>query len=57
MKWLNDLEKILQEIGKAPEKRFSEEQKRQQEWDEMLIKDEERLNEWMEKIGKRFESE
>ncbi|RPF52127.1 hypothetical protein [Aquisalibacillus elongatus] len=56
MKWLTDLEKILIEIGKSPEKKFINEQEKQQEWEKVLIEDEKRLDDWMQKIEKWFES-
>lgn len=54
-KWMRNIENVLNEIGKNPEKRFSEETETFNQWTNMLEKQEKDLEDLMVKIEKWFE--
>lgn len=54
-KWMRNIENVLIEIGKNPEKRFSEETETFNQWTNMLEKQEKDLEDLMVKIEKWFE--
>lgn len=54
-KWMRNIENVLIEIGKNPEKRFSEETETFNQWSNMLEKQEKDLEDLMVKIEKWFE--
>lgn len=54
-KWMRNIENVLNEIGKNPEKRFSEETETFNQWSNMLEKQEKDLEDLMVKIEKWFE--